>query len=115
MAKIKYRFIRILKKDRKYGKIRFKSTVCHDPGLKNLIDIVEFEELISLEKERLPLFTGTQFGVGQGFTRFTEASLPGRKLAVFAKSGLSGHIAGLGIYQLDENKELKKLIFFEND
>ena len=99
-------WVKHLKLDSEYKHIRLKQL---NNGHRNfimppsLIDAVDAEEFYTEEKDRLPFFVGTQFGVSP-----REENLPGfvkigRKIAILGKSQLSGSVAGLTIYQYDDD------------
>ncbi len=101
-------WIKNFKKDEDHGQKRFKRLNVSYPRFEideALIDIVEFEEFISIEKQRIPLFIGSQFGMSPGIKNMPEF-FNGRKLiAILNKSLLSGCVSGLNLYQIEENEK----------
>jgi len=69
-----------------------------------LIEIVEFEEFVKIEENRIPLFIGTQCGINPRINNMQEF-FNGRKLvAILGKSLLSRHVSGLSLYQIEVNE-----------
>ncbi len=88
-----------------HGNKRFKRVagwsefIIYEP----LIDIVSFDEFIKIEKDRIPFFVGTQFGIIPKINDM-PGFFNGRKMiAVLGKSVLSGHVSGLRLYQVRKN------------
>jgi hypothetical protein len=92
------------KKSEKLGHLRFKKLRSGFRGYppfdidESLIEDVDLEEFLNSEEDKIPFFVGTQFGVTPDMD-----SIPGfydvdRKIAILAKSALSGNVAGLRIY-----------------
>ena len=79
---------------------------------KQRIDLVNEEELLVSEPDRLPLFLGHSFGLGPRDA--LDLLRPKRQLiAIFAKSLLSGCVSGLSIYLLHEHG-MEQIWFFDN-
>lgn len=101
-------WINKFKNDQEHGQKRFKRLDKGYPPFeidKALIDIVEFEEFIKIEEQRIPLFIGSQFGINPRIDDIPEL-FNGRKLiAVLSKSLLSGHVSGLTVYQIEKNEK----------
>lgn len=94
-----------------FGKYRFKRL---DKGFKgyppfdfdeSLLDVVDLETFIKIEKNRIPLFIGTQFGLYPWFYDFPEFYNEEKIIAVLGKSVLSGHVACLSLYKVDANSK----------
>ena len=106
--------------DQDHGQKRFKIINKGYPPFeidKTLIDIVEFDEFIKIEEQRIPLFIGSQFGIDPRIDDIPQF-LNGQKLiAILGKSMLSGGVAGLSLYQIGKNdKKFKynKIGIYEN-
>ena len=84
------------------------------------IDIVELEEFVKIEENRLPFFIGSQFGVHPSIAKIPGIASQDRLIAILGKSVLSGHVAGLSIYKVIKGEAAvprdsnKKIITFEN-
>jgi hypothetical protein len=61
------------------------------------IDLVTPEEFFTPEPNRLPLFLGTQFGISPHLHLHKEFLTGHLRVAIIAKSQLSGNVAGLFI------------------
>ncbi len=114
-------WIKKFKNEELNGQKRFKRLNKGYPPFdidQSLIDIVEMEEFIKIEEQRLPLFIGSQFGISPNIDDMPEF-FNGRKLiAILNKSLLSGHVSGLIVYQIEENEKkfnYKKVESYKND
>ncbi len=101
-------WIKKFKNSQEHGQKRFKRLDEGYPPFeidKALIDIVEMEEFIKNEEQRIPLFIGSQFGINPNIDDMPEF-FNGRKLiAILSKSVLSGHVSGLTVYQIEKNEK----------
>ncbi|MDG1148000.1 MAG: hypothetical protein P8N52_06825 [Crocinitomicaceae bacterium] len=70
---------------------------------KSLIDIVELEEFIKIEDQRIPIFVGTQFGIYPRIDQVPHFFNGEKLLAILGKSILSGCVSGLSLYQINRN------------
>jgi len=110
-------------KDSAYRRNRFKILHSGYPQFElteSLADEVGVDEFSLIEKNRIPLFIGTQFGI---FPRVNEMPhfFNGKKIiAVLGKSLLSGAVAGLSIYLIRETEKeflaenISKIAYFKN-
>ena len=82
-------WIKKFKNEQHNGKKRFKRLDKDYPPFEidqSLIDIVEMEEFIKIEEQRIPLFIGSQFGINPKIDDMPEF-FNGRKLiAILGKS-----------------------------
>lgn len=113
-------WIKNFKNDQDYGQFRFKRLNKDYPSFEIdevIMDVVEFEEFMKIEEQRIPLFIGSQFGISPGIDNMPDF-FNGRKLiAILSKSLLSGHVNGLTLYQIEENEKKfssKKIRHYEN-
>lgn len=120
-------WIKHFKANPEFGKYRFKKL---EKGFKgypafdfddSILDIVDLETFMIVEKDRIPLFVGTQFGMYPWFYNFPDFYDQEKIVAVLGKSLLSGHITGVSIYKIPSysrhsmfNKN-DKIITFENE
>ncbi len=74
---------------------------------------VDDKVFITKENGSIPLLLGTQFGVYPNPEIF-PIDYTGH-VAILAKSLLSGHVAGLGVYYIEEQNIGEKLFFIKND
>ena len=105
-----------LKKNNEFENIRFKKLNVVYPLFvfpQNLLDEVNFENFVYTEKNRLPLFIGSQFGVFPKLEEIYNGNEEVIKIAILSKSLLSGTVSGLKIY-LYSNGDLKELAYFES-
>jgi hypothetical protein len=108
-----------------YGHLRFKKLKNQGFGGyppfdidETLIDEVDLDTFIKKEETRIPLFIGHQFGINPWFNNIPNFLFEDKIVAILGKSVLSGHVAGLSIYQIPANSpenEWIKLIFFKNE
>lgn len=108
-----------------FGKYRFKKLEKGFNGYPafafddSILDIVDLETFIKVEKDRIPLFIGTQFGRYPWFYDFQDFYNEDKIIAVLGKSLLSGHVAGLTLYSVKAASilgeiEIEKIINFLN-
>jgi len=114
-------------KNHEFSKIRFKRFKIGYSGYPpfnfdaNILDIVDLETYISIETNRIPLLIGTQFGVYPSIKNIPDFLKNKRIIAILHKSLLSGHVAGLGIYEAEAdtqhsgNFKRQEVIFFKNE
>ena len=76
----------------------------------DLIDVVDLEEFVANERFRLPLIIGTQFGEYPRMNKIFKEISTSVRIAVLGKSLLSGHVAGLTIYDYFPKRDLQKEI-----
>ena len=113
-------WIKNFKNDLDHGQKRFKRLNKGYPPFnidEAIIDIVEFEEFIKIEEQRIPLFIGSQFGISPRIDEIPQFFNGEKLIAILGKSLLSGHVAGLSLYQIGKNdKKFKfnKICFIEN-
>jgi hypothetical protein len=111
-------WIQGFKKSRRHGHKRFKRLETGYPPFEineELIDIVSLEDFIRIEKDRLPLFIGSQFGINPRINEIPGFFNGRKQIAILAKSLLSGSVSGLTLYQIKRrHKEFKfnKIAFF---
>lgn len=104
-----------------YGHLQFKKLDSGYPlfsFLQNIIADVSETVFCTKEEYRLPLFIGSQFGLHPRSNTIEGFFNGEKKVAVLSKSLMSGHVAGLTIYQLDASTtsilEGERITFFEN-
>jgi len=113
-------WIKSFMKDQKHGRKRFKRLDKGYPQFEideSLIDIVDFEEFIQIEEGRIPFFVGSQFGIQPKIDDIPQFFNGEKQIAVLGKSLLSGHVAGLTIFQIgkDEKKfNFNEIAYYEN-
>ena len=109
--------------DKNFGHMRFKRLNVGYPMFDfddELIDTVELDKFIKVEKNRLPLFIGSQFGIHPKMVNIPGFASEDRIIAVLAKSLLSGCVAGLSIYRVVKGDidisgaQSRKIIMFRN-
>jgi hypothetical protein len=120
-------WIKHFKDNPEYGSLRFKKL---DKGFygyppfdfdETLLDVVDLETFIKIEKCRIPLFIGTQFGLYPWFYEFPDFYNEDKIIAILGKSVLTGHVAGLSIYRIPAQSkhscfnETYKIISFKNE
>lgn len=120
-------WLKQFKENQEFGNIRFKRL---DKGFygyppfdfdDSILDTVDLETFIKVEKNRIPLFVGTQFGMYPWFYDFPDFYNEDKTIAVLGKSLLSGLIAGLALYKVDANSKHacyskeQKVIYFKNE
>ena len=96
------KWVQRLKENVEYKNIRFKKLNVSYPLFtfsKELIDIVDNDEFLTIEKERIPLFIGSQFGLSPNIQLSYNENKEIR-VAILAKSWLSGVVYGLVIYEI---------------
>jgi len=107
----------------RFSSIRFKVLNECNPRLNfdpDLIDNVEHDTFISIEKDRIPLFLGSQFGIQPRIDDISGFFNGEKLIAILGKSLLSGVVAGLFIYKIEKNDlsfsaaPSQKVIFFRN-
>ncbi len=105
-----------------FGKKRFKRIANNFPDKVELddtyVDLVDIEDFIKIEDERIPLFIGTQFGIYPHFEDIPNFFNGKKLVAILGKSLLSGVVSGLSLYEIGENdKEFShdKIAVFYND
>ena len=92
--------------------IKFKMLASGYPGFEfpeDLLEEVDLADFYEAEENRFPLHVGTQFGT---YPRdFPEETFEGKKIAVLQKSLLSGHQAGIFIFEIRKGKrnEIQKI------
>jgi len=107
-----YKWVQKMKDDSKWENIRLK-ILAPNPSLHlpdNLYDLVDYDEFIKPEENRLALFVGTQFFVAPSREMFEKSK---HLVAKLDRAGLSGVVAGLGIY--NHSMSEKPLAYFKND
>lgn len=106
--------------DQDYGQKRFKRLKKGYPRFEideAIIDIVEFEEFIKIEEQRIPLFIGSQFGINPRIDEIPRFFNGEKLIAILNKSLLSGHVAGLSLYQIganDKKFKFNEICYYEN-
>jgi hypothetical protein len=99
-------WIKHMKEYPDYPELRFKKLNSGFYGYplfnfdKSILDNVDLETFLMVEKDRIPLFVGTQFGIYPGLTDLPDFYKEDRTIAILGKSILSGHVSGLGLYLL---------------
>jgi hypothetical protein len=96
-----------LNRDPEFANIRFKRLEKgYPPSVQfptESIDIVDYDVFYDNEPDRLPFFVGSQFGL-QPFkaehSKYLEGKYDTVRVAVLGRSALSGHVAGLSIYEI---------------
>ena len=118
------KWVQRLKDNPEYQNTRFKIlNVGYPPFIfsKELLDIVDENDFLTIEKERIPLFIGSQFGVRP---KIQFPYYDNIIIAILSKSLLSGHVACLAFYKIIpriivDNVILEfdqeKIIVFSND
>ena len=92
-------------KDPVYGRNRFKIVASGYPQFEiteSLIDLVGVDEFSFIEKNRIPLFIGTQFGIFPEVNEMPYFFNGEKIIAILSKSLFSGHVAGLSLYRIKE-------------
>lgn len=95
--------------DPDFSHIRFKTTGSANTSFQNgscafigkWLDFVPRKEFFTPEPNRLPLFIGSQFGIRPNLHSNKEFLTGQLRIAVLAKSQLSGCVAGLQILDVD--------------
>ena len=90
--------------DPEFSHIRFKriqGSAQNFDFVDGWIDLVTPEEFFTPEPNRLPLFLGTQFGISPHLNKHKEFLTGHLRVAIIAKSQLSGNVAGLFIEDVD--------------
>ena len=116
-------WIEHLRQDKKFGHLRFK--LLEDKGCggyppfdidQSLIDKVKLDDFVKIEKNRIPFFVGSQFGINPWIDKIPNFFNRPKIIAVLGKSLLSGHVAGLSIYKVykDDKRKWVRLAYFEN-
>ena len=100
------------KKDATNSHKRFKKLSIGYPKFdidKEIIDTVEFDEFIRIEKQRIPLFIGSQFGIYPRLNDMPNFFNGDKAFAILSKSLISGNVSGLSLYEykLEKNKYYK--------
>lgn len=100
-----------LQKDSEWKNIKFKTTNYKYPPFEipvNMVEEVDRKTFWTVEQNRIPLFIGTQFGVcpisidsREVLARFNNGFF-----AILSKSGLSGVVVGVKIYQIIDNQKI---------
>lgn len=115
MNEINYtkKWINEFRKDEEYGHKRLKKIDEGYPQFEidnELVDTVDFETFLKIEKDRLPLFVGTQFGLFPSMNDMPKFFNGEKKVAILSKSLLSGDVSGLYIHQIfEEDNKFKHL------
>lgn len=113
-------WIKNFKNDQDHGQKVFKRLNKGYPPFeidKALIDIVEFEEFIKIEEQRIPLFIGTQFGIYPRIDDMPQLFNGEKLIAILHKSILSGGVFRLSLYQIGKNDKkfnYNKIGYYEN-
>lgn len=84
----------------------------------HLIDTVDLELFNEIEKLRIPLFIGSQFGFHPSLETLNVIQAEERIIAILCKSLLSGRVSGLQIARVsfvNNRCELDEIIFFKNE
>jgi hypothetical protein len=117
----KTNWIQLFKSDGLYGSNRFKWLGVNHPPFEiddKLFDYVTKDDFIKIEKNRIPILLGSQFGIYPNIDKMPEFFNGTKLVAILGKSLLSGHVAGLSIYQIEaEDKRLflfKKIAYYRN-
>lgn len=117
-------WIKHFKQNPEFGHLRFKKLYKGFSGYppfeieESLIDEVDIDTFIRLEETRIPLFIGTQMGIYPQLYKIPNFLTEDKIIAILGKSLMSGHVAGLRIYQIkagSHEHERKELIFFNNE
>ena len=113
-------WIEKFKVDAVYGAKRFKKLDVGYPSFdidETIVDIVNLDDFIKIEDNRIPLFIGSQFGIKPDINKLSGFFNGEKEIAILNKSMLSGVVSGLGIFQIHDddtvfkNNEVK---FFTN-
>jgi hypothetical protein len=113
-------WIQLFKSDALYGLKRLKWLGTSHPPFEvdaSLFDYVERSDFIKIEKDRIPLLLGSQFGLNPNIDLMPEFFNGTKLVAILNKSLLSGHVAGLSICQIEAEDQRflnKKLVFYKN-
>jgi hypothetical protein len=113
-------WIKSFLKDQQHGQKRLKRLEKGYPPFEideALIDIVEFDEFIQIEERRIPLFIGSQFGIHPSIDNIPQFFNGEKLIAILGKSLLSGHVAGLSLYQIGKNEKkfkFDKIGYYKN-
>lgn len=115
-ARSKRKWFQALSKDKEYGSIRLKTLtqiiINQNFSFEETWD-VQMDVFLNPKDSRVPLFVGTQFGITPRLSPEQYEKLEGCKIAILGKSQLSGHVAGLGIYEI-KNGQKVRLAYFNN-
>jgi hypothetical protein len=122
------KWVKHFRAHKEYSAVKFKILNCGYPkfNLPEGISVrVEVDEFIAAEENRIALFIGTQFGIYPNINKIPGIYNTQKRIAILAKSMLSGCVAGLGIYMfpsiINSNEDIengnlrKKIIFFKNE
>jgi hypothetical protein len=117
-------WIKHFKQNPEYGHLRFKKL---DKGFsgyppfefeETLLNVVDLGTFIKKEENRIPLFIGIPMGLFPRLYEISNFLSEDKTVAILGKSLLTGHVAGLGIYQIkagSHEHEREELIFFNNE
>ena len=97
---------------------RLKDTLPPVDGDGTFIEYVDFEEFIKIEDHRIPLFVGTIIGIMPNIDKMPEFFNGKKRIAILAKSVLSGCIFGLTISQIEAHEKIlkvKTLEYYKNE
>ena len=116
-------WIKSFKRNPKYGHMRFKKLDIGFSGYppfefeETNVDVVDLDAFIKKEENRIPLFIGTPMGLYPLLYKIPNFLSEERLVGIFGKSLLTGHVAGLRIYNLpagSHEHEREELFFFNN-
>ena len=79
----------------------------------SLIDDVELDDFVKIEKNRIPFFIGSQFGISPIMDKIPNFYNGDKIIGILGKSLLSGSVAGLTICKCVGNKRVK-IVHFKN-
>lgn len=111
-------WVEILQNNNYWKDIRFKKLNVGYPKFvmyPALFDEVNLEDFLKLENNRIPFFIGSQFGINPRLETVYSVDDENVLIAILCKSLLSSTVAGLKIYSLKRNHELKEIIYFKNN
>ncbi|WP_420378778.1 hypothetical protein [Gilvibacter sp.] len=119
----KTKWIERFKEDNDYRHLRFKQLDMGYGGYppyeldSDLIDITTLEVFRYIERDRIPLFVGSQSGIYPKIDTIPGFFNGEKIIGVLAKSLLSGNIAGLTLYRIsakDKEFTYKEIIHYKN-
>lgn len=124
MKQHKTYWIKHFKLNPEYSHLRFKKLDNGFSGYptfdidETLIDEVDLDTFIKNEKTRIPLFIGTPMVLYPRLYEIPNFLAEDRFVAILGKSLLTGHVAGLRIFNIpagSHEHEREELIFFSNE
>ena len=79
-----------------------------------IADCVELDEFLKIEENRIPLFTGSQFGIFPKTEEIFKDDGEKRTIGILGQSMLSGWVTGISLYSFSNNKIGENFYIFKN-